>query len=88
MHSRLPGVDDVDEGWLQASTANQEPVDIRLCSQVTAVLVRNTSTVQDPRLLSSLSGDLLLQPVADSRVDLLCLLGGSDFAGTDGPNTG
>lgn len=85
MYSRLFGVDDINKRGLQAGTTNQEAIDIRLLSQLSTVLLCNASTIEDPRLLGGLGGDLLLHPLADSGVDFLCLLSGSDLAGTDSP---
>jgi hypothetical protein len=85
MHSCLVGIDDVDKRGLQASTANEEAVNVWLLGQLVAVLLRHAATVQDARLLRRLSRDLLLHPLADSLVDFLCLLGGSDLAGSNGP---
>lgn len=80
------GVDDVDEGWLQAGTANQEAIDISLLAELLAVLLADTAAVQDAGLVGSLVVNVLLQPLADSSVDLLGLLGGGDLAGADGPD--
>ena len=85
MNSCLVGVDDVNERRLQASTANEETVNVSLLSQLLAVLLGDTATVQDTGLLGSLGGNLLLEPLAEGGVDFLCLLGGCDLAGTDGP---
>ena len=85
MYSCLVGVDDVVEGRFQRSAANQEAINVGLLRELTAVLLSHTATVQDACLLSSLGGDLLLQPFTNSGVDLLSLLGGSDLAGTDSP---
>ena len=78
-------VDDIHKRRLQAGTTNQEAIDIGLLGQFARVLLRNTTTVQDPRLLSGFRRYLLLQPFSDSSVDLLCLLSGSDLAGSNGP---
>ena len=85
MDSCLFAVDDVDEGRLQAGTTDQEPIDIGLLRQLSSVLLRNAATIEDPSLLSCLRGDRLLQPLADSSVDFLCLLGCCDFASADSP---
>lgn len=85
MYSCLVGVDDVVESRLQRSAANQEAINVGLLRELTAVLLGHTASIQDACLLSSLGGDLLLQPFTNSGVNLLCLLGGSDLAGTDSP---
>jgi hypothetical protein len=85
MHSCLVGIDDVDKRGLQASAANEEAVNVWLLGQLVAVLLRHAAAVQDARLLRRLSRDLLLHPLADGLVDFLCLLGGSDLAGSNGP---
>lgn len=74
-------------GWLQAGTANQESVNVGLLSELTAVLLADTATVDDPSVLGDLGRDLLSEPLADGGVNLLGLLGRGDLAGTDGPET-
>jgi hypothetical protein len=71
---------------LQAGTANKETVNVGLGSELTAVLLADGATVDDANVVSSLSRDGLTEPLADSGVDLLSLLSGSDLAGTDSPN--
>ena len=73
-------------GRLQASTTDKESVNILLLGQLLAVLLVDTATVEDSCLVSSLLADLVLQPRADSSVDLLCLLLGSNLAGANGPD--
>lgn len=73
-------------GRLQAGTANKETVNIGLGSELTAVLLANGATVDDTDTSLGLSRDGLTEPLADGSVDLLGLLGGSDLAGTDGPD--
>jgi hypothetical protein len=85
MHSCLVSIDDVDKRGLQASTANEEAVNVWLLGKLVAVLLRHAATVQDARLLRRLSRDLLLHPLADGLVDFLCLLSGSDLAGSNSP---
>lgn len=80
------GVDNFDEGRLQAGTANQKTVHIGLLGEVAAVLLADGATVDDADVLRGLSGDVVAEPLADSGVDLLGLLGGSDLAGADGPD--
>ena len=72
-------------GRLQAGTANQETIDIGLLGELTAVLLADGAAIDDAGVVGSLGGDGLVQPLTDSGVDLLGLLGGSDLAGTDGP---
>ena len=72
-------------GRLQAGTANKETVNIGLGSELAAVLLADGATVDDTDILLGLGGDGLAEPLADSGVDLLGLLGGSDLAGTNGP---
>jgi hypothetical protein len=85
MHSCLLSIDDVDKRGLQASTADQEAIDVGLLGQLIAVLLRHAAAVQDARLLRSLGGHLLLEPLTDRLVDLLCLLRGRDLASANGP---
>lgn len=82
----LEAVDDIHEGGLQAGTTNQEAVNVGLLAQLLAVLLANTATVQDARLIRSLVVDALLEPLADGSVDLLCLLSRGDLASADGPD--
>jgi hypothetical protein len=72
-------------GGFQAGTANKEAVNIGLLGKLAAVLFADGATVDDTDLILGLGGDSLAEPLADSGVDLLGLLGGSDLAGTDGP---
>lgn len=74
-------------GRLQASTANEEAVNILLLSEVTAVLLADGTAVDDTGVVRGLSGDSLAEPLADGGVDLLGLLCGSDLAGSDSPVT-
>ena len=72
--------------WLQGSTSDEETIDIWLGGQILAVLVGDRSTVDDASLLSNLGVDLLLQPLANSLVDLLCLGGGGNLSGSNSPD--
>lgn len=82
----LPGVDDVNKGRLQAGTADEEAINVGLLAQLLAVLLANTTTIQDAGLICSLVIDSLLEPLADSGVDLLSLLSSGDLAGANGPD--
>jgi hypothetical protein len=73
-------------GRLQASTANEETVNIGLGSELAAVLLADGATVDDTDVVLSLGADGLAEPLTDSGVNLLGLLGGSDLAGTDSPD--
>lgn len=73
-------------GRLQTRATNQETINIGLLAQLDAVLLADTSTIDDSGLLRRLSANLLLQPVANGSVDLLCLLGAGNLAGTDSPD--
>lgn len=70
---------------LQASTANEEAVNIGLLGELAAVLLADRSTVDDADLVLGLGRDGLPEPLADSGVDLLGLLSGGDLAGADSP---
>lgn len=72
-------------GRLQASTANEEAVNIGLLGELAAVLLADGATVDDADLVLGLGGDGLAEPLTDSGVDLLGLLGGGDLAGADSP---
>jgi hypothetical protein len=61
-------------GRLQTSTANEEPIDIRLFRKIAAVLLADTAAIDDSGVISSLRGDRLLQPLANSGMDFLRLL--------------
>lgn len=54
MHSCLVSVDDIHKRGLQARAADKEAIDIRLLSELIAVLLRNTAAVQDTGLLRGL----------------------------------
>jgi hypothetical protein len=73
-------------GRLQAGTANEEAVNIGLGSELAAVLLADGATVDDTDVVLSLGVDGLAEPLTDSGVNLLGLLGGSDLAGTDSPD--
>lgn len=73
-------------GRLQAGTANEETVNIGLGSELAAVLLADGATVDDTDVVLSMGIDGLAEPLADSSVDLLSLLSGSDLAGADSPN--
>lgn len=79
------GVDDVDEGGLQAGTADEETIDIGLLGQLLAVLLADGAAVDDADVVGGLGGDGVGEPLADGGVDLLGLLGGGDLAGANGP---
>lgn len=80
------GVDNVDKGRLQRGTANKESINVLLLGQLVAVLLADTATVDDACRLGSLLADLLGQPLADSSVNLLCLLRRGHLARTNGPD--
>lgn len=82
----LLGVDDINKSRLQAGTTDKETVNIRLLAQLLAVLLADTATVQNAGLVRSLVVDGLLEPLADSGVNLLCLLGSGNLASADGPD--
>lgn len=50
----MVAVDNVDKRRLQAGTANKETVNIGLLGKLLAILLRDTSAVQDTGLLRSL----------------------------------
>lgn len=75
-------------GRLQAGTADEETVNIGLLGELTAVLLADRATVDDADLVLSLGRDGLAEPLTDSGVDLLGLLGGGDLAGADSPTIG
>lgn len=59
-----------------------------LLSQVAAVLLADATAVDDTSGLGNLRGYGFGQPLADSSVDFLRLLGGGDLAGTNCPEGG
>jgi hypothetical protein len=71
---------------LERGTTDQETVNVLLFGQVLAVLLVDAATVQDASLFRHLVADLLLEPVADAGVNLLCLLGRGDLAGANSPD--
>lgn len=70
---------------LQASTANEETIDVILFGQFTAVLLANATSVDDTGVVSDFGGDGLTEPLANGGVDFLGLSGGGDLASSDGP---
>lgn len=56
-----------------------------MLAKLTAVLLVDTAAVQDPGLVRNLLANVL-QPVTDSLVYLLSLLGGSNLSGANGPD--
>jgi hypothetical protein len=81
----LGSVDDVDESRLKRSTANEETVDVGLLGELAAVLLVDTSAVEDAGLVSNLVADAA-EEVTDSLVDLLGLLSGGNLASANGPD--
>lgn len=84
MYRRMAQIEQLT-GRLQAGTANEEAVNIRLLGELAAVLLADGATVDDTDLVLSLGGDGFAEPLADSGVDLLGLLGGGDLASADSP---
>ena len=72
-------------GRFQASTANQESINIWLLGQIAAVFLGNTSTVKDTSSLCGLRRDSRHEPLANFGMHFLSLLGGGDFAGSNSP---
>lgn len=72
--------------WLQASTANQEPINIRLLSEVLAVLRAHAATIKDPRLLRRLSTNITSQPLPNRLMHLLRLLNRGDLTRANRPD--
>lgn len=70
---------------LQASTADQKAINIRLLGEITAILLVHGATVDHTSIVSSLGGDGRAKPLADGGVNLLGLLSGGDLAGSDSP---
>ena len=67
------GVDDVDKCWFQASTTNEESINVRHLCKLVAVLLVHTPAIDDPRAVSSFLRHFLAQPRADGGMDFLCL---------------
>ena len=70
---------------LQASATDKESINISLLGEFPAVLLADGATVDNTGVGGGLGGDGLLEPLADSGVDFLCLFGGCDLASADGP---
>lgn len=79
-------VDNVDKGRLETCAANQESVNVLGLCQLLAVLLAHTATVDDSGLLCNAGRDFLAQEISDRGMNFLCLLGGRDLSGTNGPN--
>ena len=59
--------------WLQARSANKEPIDITLRGQIAAVLLAHTTTIDDSSFLRYFRRHRFGQPLADGGMDFLCL---------------
>lgn len=70
---------------LERSTTDEETVNVGLLAELAAVLLVDTTTVQDSGLVSNLVADSL-EPFTDGMVNLLSLLGGGDLASANGPD--
>lgn len=70
---------------LQASTTNKETINIILLGQVAAVLLADTTAVDDAGVVGGFGGNGIGEPLANSGVDFLGLCGGGNLAGSDGP---
>jgi len=81
-----PGIDDLDEVWLETGSAHQEPVDVWLGTEFGGCAGGDTASVNDSGVGRHLGGDVVLEPLAEVVVDFLGLGGGGGLAGTDGPN--
>ena len=71
---------------LQASTTDQEAVNVLLLSKILAVLATDTATVEDAGLISNLVANVGPEPLADGLVHLLGLLNRGDLASANGPD--
>ena len=72
-------------GRFQASTPNQESINIWLLGQITAVLLGDTSTVKDTSSLCSFRRDSRHEPLTNFGMHFLSLFGSGDFAGSNSP---
>ena len=72
-------------GRFQASTANQESINIWLLGQIAAVLLGNTSTVKDTGSLCGFRRDSRHEPLTNFSMHFLSLVRGGDFAGSNSP---
>jgi hypothetical protein len=79
-------VDNLNEFFLERSTADQEAVDIRLRIKLVTVSSGGRATVDDASSISNLRGDVLCEPVTDLGVSLLCLSGGRSHTRTNCPD--
>merc|ERR1712151_525770 len=84
---RFHGVDNGGESTtLQGCTADKEAVDVRLQAKLLAVLVVHRAPVLDAHRVADLLGNVVLQPLAQVGMDLLCLIRCGDLASADCPN--
>ena len=86
----MPNLAPTQEGMdltsrFQTRPADKKPINILLGSQITTVLFRHTSAVDDPCSLLCIRGDCLPKPVSDGGVHFLRLFCGGDFARADCP---
>jgi large subunit ribosomal protein L43 len=71
--------------WLEGGAANEETIDVGLLAELATVLLVHAATIQDAGLIRDLGTDAL-KPAADSLVNLLSLLSGSNLASANGPD--
>lgn len=79
-------VANVNKLRLQARTTNEESQDARLARELLAVLTRDATTINDAQLLCLTLGQLLLRPLVDGSMNLLCLLRRGNLARSNGPD--
>lgn len=79
-------IDNIHKSGLQARTTDQETINIRLLSQLLAILVTHTSTIDDSRLLCRIGSQLLCNPLPNSLVHLLSLLRRCNFTRSNRPD--
>ena len=80
------GVDDVRELGLERGAADKETIDVRLRRQHLGVGCRDGATIDDAGRGGDCRRDVVVQPVAQLGVHLLCLLGGCNLARADRPD--
>lgn len=72
-------------GWFQTGSSNEKAVNIRLFSQVLAILLVHAATIYNSCRVRHCCGDLLGQELANGRMNLLRLISRCDFSRANGP---
>merc|ERR1719188_2064442 len=80
------GVDYLHKVGLKAGAANETAIYIGTGGQLAAVGRGHTTSIQDPQVLGYLDAHVILEPLPECSVDLLCLRGRRGLARADRPD--